>query len=144
MAQLGRRLILGVEHLQVLRRLAEEMAPEECCGVLLGRVLAMESTVDEVLQGKNVADDRRRRYDIDVPTLLLAHRRARETGRDIVGYYHSHPASPPRPSATDRQYAWPETSYLILGLPQDGGIAARSWRLGQDGETLEEEELVVR
>lgn len=143
MAQLGRRLILDAEHLAAMRRQAEDTAPEECCGVLLGCVSTGEATIDEVLMGENVAADRRRRYDIDVPTLLRAHRQARNSGRDIVGYYHSHPASPPRPSATDRQHAWPETSYLILGRRHDR-FEVRSWRLAAADADFEEEELVVR
>ena len=41
---------------------------------------------------------------------------ARPRGCDLVGYYHSHPDHPPRPSATDRRDAWPGVSYLIVAV----------------------------
>ena len=149
MTRAGRRLILSADHLATLRRHAEAMSPEECCGVLLGKLSQDQSTVETVIVeavvvGDNVAEDRRRRYDIDVPTLLSSHRQARESRREVVGYYHSHPASPARPSATDRQHALPETTYLILGLSDGRLVEARGWRLVEGGEDFEEEEMVLR
>jgi proteasome lid subunit RPN8/RPN11 len=59
---------------------------------------------------------------------------ARAQGLEVVGYYHSHPAGPPRPSAFDRERAWPELSYLIVTPAGE----AHSWRLGGDGAFVEE------
>lgn len=142
MAPPGRRLILGADHIASMRRHAESLAPEECCGILVGHAMASHSEVRDVLTARNVAQDRRRRYDIDPRQLLDAHREARQDGRDIVGYFHSHPASPAVPSRTDGKNAWPDTSYVILGL-EDGRVTSlRSWRW-VDGR-FHEEELCVR
>lgn len=142
MAPPGRRLILDAEQVATMEHHAEAHSPEECCGILVGRVSPHLSEVHDVLPSRNVAEDRRRRYDIDPRQLLDAHREARLTGRDVVGYFHSHPASPAVPSRTDGAHAWPNTSYVILGL-EDGRVTSlRSWRWLDEG--FDEEELLIR
>ncbi len=142
MAPPGRRLILDAEQVTTLRRHAEMHTPEECCGILVGHGAASHSEIHEVLPTRNVAEDRRRRYDIDPRQLLDAHRNARRDGHDIVGYFHSHPASPAVPSRTDGEHAWPDTSYVILGLENRQVTSLRSWRW-VDGR-FEEEEICIR
>ena len=80
---------------------AARAAPEECCGILLGR----EGLIEEGRSAANVALDRRRRFEIDPQALIDAHRAARAGGPALIGYFHSHPAGPPGPSATDRALA---------------------------------------
>ena len=80
---------------------AARTAPEECCGVLLGR----EELIEEARPAANVALDRRRCFEIDPQALIDAHRAARAGGLELIGYFHSHPAGPPAPSATDRALA---------------------------------------
>lgn len=87
--------------LELMRREAARAAPEECCGILLGR----PGTVEEARPARNVAADRTRRFEIDPQTLVDAHRAARAGGLQVLGYYHSHPAGPAEPSATDRAMA---------------------------------------
>jgi proteasome lid subunit RPN8/RPN11 len=88
---------------EALRRLQAEAAAagdEECCGLLLGM-----HGIEEVRPALNVAADRRRRFEIDPQALIDAHRAARRGDPAVVGYYHSHPSDPARPSATDRAMA---------------------------------------
>lgn len=88
----------------VLDRLLTEAAraaPEECCGILLG----VHGLIDEARPARNVASDQRRRFEIDPQALVDAHRKARSGGPQILGYFHSHPAGPAEPSATDRTQA---------------------------------------
>ena len=80
---------------------AARAAPEECCGLLLGR----QDRIDEARSAANVALDRRRRFEIDPQALVDAHRAARAGGPELIGYFHSHPAGPAGPSATDRAQA---------------------------------------
>lgn len=144
MAQLGRRLILRAEHAASMWQHAETQRPEECCGILIGRLASDRSEIEEVVPADNVAADPLRRYDIDPRQLLDAHRRVRDSGQDIVGYFHSHPSSEPRPSPTDRRHAWPQTSYVILGVDPDQRRVLRSWRLLGVEDEFVEEELVIR
>lgn len=42
------------------------------------------------------------RFELDPQVLIDAYREARGAGREIIGYYHSHPAGTSSPSETDR------------------------------------------
>lgn len=79
---------------------AESAAPDECCGLLLGS----GRRINEARATANVAPDPRTRFEIDPAALIEAYRAARSGGREVLGYYHSHPAGHPLPSATDRKH----------------------------------------
>ena len=80
---------------------ARRRAPLECCGILLGR----DGAVELAVPAANVAADGSTRFEIDPQALIDAHRAARAGGREVIGYYHSHPAGPAEPSAADRAEA---------------------------------------
>ena len=42
--------------------------------------------------------------------------RAAEHGLELIGWYHSHPDHPARPSEFDREHAWPWYSYVIVSV----------------------------
>lgn len=106
--------------LEALRAEAARAMPVECCGLLLGR----DGTIEEARPAANVALDRRRQFEIDPQALVDAHRAARSGGPQVLGYYHSHPAGPPEPSASDRaQAAHDGCVWAIVG---EGGVAF--WR----------------
>lgn len=86
--------------LERMRVSASDSAPHECCGLLLGR-----EAIEEAHPAANVASDPRRHFEIDPQALVDAHRAARAGGPRVLGYYHSHPAGPAAPSATDRAMA---------------------------------------
>jgi len=95
---------------------ARETAPDECCGLLLGR----DGVVVETVRTVNVADERETRFVIDPKGHLDGQRDARRRGLDVAGFYHSHPRSAASPSATDRAEAsYPDHLYLIVSLAQD-------------------------
>jgi proteasome lid subunit RPN8/RPN11 len=94
---------------------AREAAPEECCGLLVGR----GDAVVEAVRARNVAEGPNR-FLIDAQDHILARRRARDRGLEIVGFYHSHPHSAAEPSATDREEAgYPDHLFLIVGLREE-------------------------
>ena len=87
--------------LERLRTEAARVAPEECCGILLG----CGGLIEDARPAANVAADPRRRFEIDPQSLVDAHRAARDGGLHVLGYYHSHPTGPAEPSAADRERA---------------------------------------
>ena len=92
--------------------------PLEVCGLLLGSGEAIE----EAHAAENVAATPHTRFEIDPAALFAAYRQARRGGPAILGYYHSHPAGDPLPSATDAARAAPDGKlWLIAG---QGRIAA--------------------
>lgn len=110
---------------------ARAAAPEECCGLLVGRREGDVSIAVEVIPSANAWEgDRRTRFLLDPLTHLRAQRTARDRGLDIVGFYHSHPTSPPIPSVFDREMAWPGHDYVILSLLEPPTL--RNWRLPGD------------
>jgi desampylase len=95
-------------------------APEEACGLLLGRDGAVESSV----AAENVADERLRHFEIDPAALFAAHRSARSGGLPMLGCYHSHPDAPAFPSRLDAERAL-DAGWVWLILGQHGEKAYR-------------------
>ncbi|KLE33544.1 peptidase [Aurantiacibacter gangjinensis] len=75
--------------------------PHECCGVLTGTA----NHITTAIPARNVHPQPSTHFEIDPQTLIDAHRAARGGGPQVLGYYHSHPAGEPRPSATDQAMA---------------------------------------
>ena len=92
---------------------ALQTAPDECCGMLLGHG---DEIVDTV-RARNIADDPRTRFLIDPADHFGALRSARARGLEVVGFYHSHPASPAEPSERDlAEFNYPGRLYAIVSL----------------------------
>jgi proteasome lid subunit RPN8/RPN11 len=87
--------------LATLRQEAQAAAPSECCGLLLGT----GARIDQAAPAANVSPEPRLRFEIDPAALFAAHRAARSGGPQVIGYFHSHPAGHPVPSATDCEHS---------------------------------------
>ena len=98
---MGMTLTVTSGAMATLREEAAQAAPLECCGLLLGR----DGRVEAAQPAANVAPDPSRHFEIDPAALFAAHRAARDGGPELLGYYHSHPAGHPLPSATDCEHA---------------------------------------
>lgn len=141
-----RRLVISRRHLHAIGMHGSTTYPEECCGVLIGRMTGGgahgTTLVERLLSVDNErGDSRHNRYVITPETVLAAQREARAAGLDIVGYYHSHPDHPARPSDFDREHAWPGLSYLIVSVEQGRVADTRSWRLADDRDRFDEERI---
>lgn len=105
---------------------ARAEAPNECCGMLLGR----GDIVEEVFPGRNVHETPRTRYELDPRDQLRAFRLMDERGWALVGIYHSHPQTEPRPSKTDKALAmYPDARYVIVSLRDPADPQMRAWRI---------------
>jgi len=67
---------------------------------------------------------------------------ATERGLDLLGWYHSHPDHPARPSEFDREHAWPWYSYVIVSVEAGNPKDLTSWRLEDDRSTFQPEEVL--
>jgi proteasome lid subunit RPN8/RPN11 len=135
---------------QELRRHGEEAYPHESCGILLGRMEDGEARVATALArcANARTDSPENRYHIHPADLLRVQRQGRELGQDIVGFYHSHPDHPARPSGTDLAEAhWLGCSYVITRVASGTAEATASFALAgeaeQDKRFIEEEIQVV-
>ena len=107
-----------------IRAHGEETYPNECCGIMLGKMGEDGIEVRSLLRAGNTRlDSAHNRYNIDPREPIAAQREARRLGMDIVGFYHSHPDHPAMWSTTDFAEAhWFGCSYVITKV--DGDKAA--------------------
>jgi len=127
------------ERMRVLRAVLDAIAaharrdsPRECCGLLIGT----EDDVIEAVATGNVAAEPLRHYQVSPIDHFAQIKRYRELGTEratavnVIGVYHSHPHSAPKPSPTDLEEAFEDFLYLIAG-PVDGSapLTIRAYRL---------------
>lgn len=120
---------------------AQQIAPEEACGVLGGvREPGDRLIVSRAVPTENVANTPATAYEITPERALETIERIEAAGLEHVGFYHSHPGGPATPSPTDRADAtWIGYTYLIVGLDEEPRL--RAWRY--TGESFEEQSLTV-
>ena len=127
----------------VIHRHALDTYPHECCGALFGRGDA--SAVVSALPLPNTTEEGpRRRFLIRPDDYRTAEREARAAGLDLIGFYHSHPDHPARPSQHDLDHAWPNLHYIIASVLEGRVDAVRSWYLRDDRSAFDERPLVVQ
>jgi proteasome lid subunit RPN8/RPN11 len=121
-----------------IRRHGEEAYPNECCGVLLGRVTddGTRIVTSTARCGNTRTDSAHNRYNIDPRDLVRIQREGRERGEDIVGFYHSHPDHPARWSPTDLAEAhWFGCSYVITSVEKGRAVLTNSFELTGNDES---------
>ena len=153
-------LKLGDVHREAIRRHSAGDYPSECCGVLLGKVERDAKHVAEVVALKNLRHDpsraqellpvddpgretERNRFLIDPLDQLRVEKDARARGLEVLGYYHSHPDHPARPSIYDRKHAWPWYSYVIISVEQGVPKDLTSWVLAEDRWAFRAEQVEI-
>jgi proteasome lid subunit RPN8/RPN11 len=118
--------------------------PEEGCGVMLGVERDDRREVVRVIALPNRREDSRsNRYVIDPEQFLAAEHSARDAGMDVVGFFHSHPDHPARPSTFDLEHAWPWSSYVIVSVHEGIPAETTSWRLAEDRTGFGSERIVT-
>jgi proteasome lid subunit RPN8/RPN11 len=116
--------------------------PHECCGFLLGKEVNGWKLVVEVRAVENVRHDSpRNRFLISPSDFRAGERYAREQKLDILGFYHSHPDHPARPSQYDQEHAWPWFSYIIVSVQQGTPGEVTSWELAEDRSQFHRETM---
>src|SRR6476646_6119353 len=152
---MSRALSITTAVATAIRRHGEETFPHECCGALVG-VDGRVTTA--VLLPNTTEEGPRRRFLVRPSDYREAEQRASALGGELLGFYHSHPDHPARPSQYDIDHAWPTFAYIIVsvvgdgplagsaGLPRRSGEAAKAldmtvWFLKEDRSAFEEGEI---
>jgi proteasome lid subunit RPN8/RPN11 len=148
---------ISAELAEKIREHGVETYPYECCGALLGRDLGLAEYAVSEKKSLSVSrevlslfplvnrrdDSPRNRFSVTAEDVRDAEKTARAQGLEVIGWYHSHPDHPARPSDYDRDHAWPWYSYIIVsvqsGVPQD----MTSWRLEDDRSGFLEEKIAA-
>lgn len=150
-------LKMSTEIAEKIRQHGAETYPHECCGALLGRDSA-ETGAGAAAGGVDLPareilalfplvnrrdDSPHNRFSLTADDVRAAEKAARERGLDLVGWYHSHPDHPARPSQYDREHAWPWYSYIIVSVASGKPQEMTSWRLADDRSDYACEEIAV-
>ena len=145
---------INAELAEKIREHGIEAYPYECCGALLGTDydgLANDPNRESRKVSREIIslfplvnrrdDSPRNRFAVTPDDVREAEKAASAQGLEVIGWYHSHPDHPAKPSDFDRDHAWPWYSYIIVsvhtGVPQD----MTSWRLKDDRSGYLEEKI---
>ena len=120
--------------------------PYECCGLLLGRYEADTKVVNETYPISNAREEsaKRNRFLIEPVELMRGEKYARSKELEVVGFYHSHPDSPARPSQYDLEHAWPTYSYIIVSTSEGDSGDLFSWEQELDRSRFNQEEIILK
>jgi proteasome lid subunit RPN8/RPN11 len=133
-----RRLTITDPVEAAIRRHGEETYPHECCGALVG---GRGQVVATVPLANTTEEGPRRRFLVRPDDYRLAERRAGELSGELLGFYHSHPDHPARPSQYDLDHAWPTFAYVIVSVRGGAAGDMTVWWLKDDRSIFEEGEL---
>ena len=121
-----------------IRRHGVETYPNECCGALIGgegRVLHVSPLPNTTEEGA------RRRFLVRPSDYRQAEAEATRLEGELLGFYHSHPDAPARPSQYDLDHAWPFFWYVIVSIQQAQPERMTVWRLAEDRSQFHEASL---
>jgi proteasome lid subunit RPN8/RPN11 len=141
------QLKISSELADKIRAHGAQTYPHECCGALLGRDAEVaDRRVYREIHALHPLVNRREdspnnRFSVTSQDVLDAEKAARQQGLEVVGWYHSHPDHPARPSQYDRDHAWPWYSYIIVSVANKVPEEMTSWRLADDRTEFEFEEI---
>ena len=115
--------------------------PNECCGIIYGRDSADGRVVERLEPVANdfEAGEQYHRFSISPKLLMAAEKSAADQKQLVIGFYHSHPDHPARPSEFDRTHAWPFYSYVIIAIEQKTPALLTSWLLDEASEQFGEQ-----
>ena len=139
------QIVLDQQMLGEIHSHASAAYPEECCGLMIGRLEGSTKMVNSLKKMKNAYEpsERYHRYTIDPMEYLNAENEAESLGEEIVGIYHSHPNAPAKPSLFDKSHAWPTLSYIVVEVRQGKPVNTASWVLKEDRSEFTQEGMQV-
>ncbi|MEB3279857.1 MAG: M67 family metallopeptidase [Lyngbya sp.] len=151
-------LTISDQQLQQISTHAENCYPQECCGLILGRMAEnSDKIVVELIPTENAWNDdsaeafeeietaeqpvtsAERRYTIAPEVLIAAQKYGRSRDLNIIGIYHSHPDHEAIPSEFDRVCAWSQYSYIIVSVKQGKASDIQNWCLDENHQFQPEE-----
>lgn len=128
-------LKLRPEDLEIMFDHARREYPHECCGVIIGDI--SDSSKNEVRPGTNIQNQLKEKYPdlyqraadtgyfLDPKELKKAFEDAAKTGRDVIGFYHSHPEHDAYWSEEDHRAAmwadmdepsFPDAGHVVISI----------------------------
>jgi proteasome lid subunit RPN8/RPN11 len=112
--------------LDAIRLEAARAYPHEGCGALLGLAGAISETLPLPNQEQGSP---RTRFTVSPADYLTTEASADARGLSLLGFWHSHPDHPARPSETDRKFAWPGLLTLVIAVERGAPGELTAWDL---------------
>ena len=120
--------------------------PNECCGILIGTDGGAGRIVERIIPMANTFDpnEQYHRFTIDPLALARADEAAAKEGKAVIGFYHSHPDHPARPSEYDRTHVppWSFYSHIIVAIEKRKPAAMTCWVMNEATEQFDEQQIV--
>lgn len=139
-------ITLSKTHLSKLQDHGIKTYPDECCGAMLGHFNpeTNKKTTTELIEIDNVSEEnKRRRFMIKPEEYKRVEAYAKENNLTLLGFYHSHPDHPAKPSETDLKYAWPFFSYIIISIQEKSADDIFSYKLNIETNAFQNENLKI-
>ncbi len=136
---------LDTESAGFIRAEGEKSYPRECFGFLIGRLDDGARRIVRVEPVENAREEeaKHNRYLIAPERFMAVERAARKDGLDVLGFYHSHPDAPARPSAFDTEQAWPWYVYIIVSIEKGRSTDMTAWALQDDRARFNEVAITI-
>ena len=115
----------------------EKSYPNECCGFIIGILTDSQSKIAETIipcENRFEEDEKFHRFLIRPEEMLKVQRNAAKSGKDIIGFYHSHPDCRAIPSEYDRIHALPVYSYVIASAVKGKTTETLCWTIDENGQ----------
>ena len=131
------------ELLAQIKSCGERAFPEECAGVLFGKIESDGRHVTELFPVKNSAREKRTEFAVSSADLRSAEKAAILKNLDVLGFYHSHADFDAIASKKDAEFAIPNLSYPIVSVLGGKAAVVRSFAFaGVKNANFCEEEIV--
>jgi len=109
-----------------IARAASSAYPNEGCGALLGESGRVRVTLPLPNTEKGSP---RVRFEVSPKDYLRVEREADAQGLRLLGFWHSHPDHPARPSDTDRAHAWEGLLTVIVSVQEGRARDIGAWEI---------------
>lgn len=105
---------LTMEQMYFITNETKQKLPLEACGLIFGEIEYDEVIVKNIVAVQNKLKSPTT-FKVDPEELFKALMVAEKKGYELIGFYHSHPASP-EPSDIDTRYMklWPNYVWLVI------------------------------
>ncbi|MEW6087341.1 MAG: M67 family metallopeptidase [bacterium] len=118
---------------------AKKGYPEEVCGIIAGK----EGSVLKIYEMANVSKTPETFYFMEPEEQFKVLKDIRNSGIEMLGIYHSHPASKAHPSEEDcRMCFYPDAFYMIISLKDFDKPEIGVFRV--NGENITEERVDIK
>lgn len=138
-------LMIERAQLNQVQRHVERTYPYEGGGFLIGQADEQgRKIVTEIrpFENQRAIENQHNRILITGQMYRAGEKYAESRDLLLVGFFHSHPDHPARPSEFDREHALPWWSYVIVSVQQGRAAHVSSWELREDRSAFDEEEIL--